>query len=90
MPPPDEAAMHQPTGAPRHAAPFTKFASITFQNAGSEEPIFVLRGQDKAAPATVRAWAAIADALGAPPEKVAEARAIADAMEAWPFKKVPD
>lgn len=59
--------------------------------AASNEPVFVLRAQDKLAPALVRQWASKAEVFGqCPPEKIAEARALADAMEAWPARKYPD
>lgn len=54
------------------------------------EPFFVLRGQDMTSPRFVRAWAAAAESLGCPPEKVAEARQVANAMDDWPKKKRPD
>jgi hypothetical protein len=55
-----------------------------------DEPVFLLRAQDRAAANTVRAWAALVEALGGPPEVVANARRQADLMDAWPVKKVPD
>jgi hypothetical protein len=54
------------------------------------EPTFTLRAQDILAPAIVRAWCEMAVLIGAPPEKVREARAIALAMERWRYRKVPD
>ena len=54
------------------------------------EPIFVLRAQDKLAPALVRMWAQLADLHECPSEKVIEAMANADAMENWPIRKFPD
>ena len=56
----------------------------------ADEPVFLLRGQDKVAPMVVRLWAQLADACGADPETVASARRQADAMAAWPVKKLPD
>ena len=48
--------------------------------ARAEEPLFVLRAKDPLAPAVVRTWANNAEATGAhEPEKIAEARALADA-----------
>lgn len=76
-----------PTGdAP---APYTKRASTCYLKADDAEPIFVLRGQDLLAPAHVRDWAEHAELRGVDPEKVADARACAAAMEAWPTRKVP-
>lgn len=54
------------------------------------EPIFVLRGQDLLAPLLVREWASLAELRGCAPEKVAEARECAAAMERWPTRKYPD
>ncbi len=63
------------------------------EKAGDDEPIFVLRSTDKLAPRVVRHWAWHAEAVGAPAEKVAEARGLADLMEAWQrenYSKFPD
>ena len=54
------------------------------------EPFFVLRGQDKLAPALVRAWAALAEEHGVSPDKVAEALGCAQAMADWETRKFPD
>lgn len=56
----------------------------------AEEPVFLLRAQDRAAAPAVRAWATVAQALGADPQVVANALSHADLMEAWPVKKIPD
>lgn len=56
-----------------------------------DEPLFVMRAQDLAAPDAVELWAQTAEGLGAPENKVAHARLHADAMRAWGgAKKVPD
>mgnify|MGYP001564185867 FL=1 len=59
-----------------------------------DEPVFVLRAQDRCAAATVRQWAAAAQHVGAPREKVVQALDDADAMDAWREAhgggKVPD
>lgn len=54
------------------------------------EPYFVLRAQDSTAATLVRIWAARAEEEGCNPGKVAEARELAKAMEAWPQRKLPD
>jgi hypothetical protein len=54
-----------------------------YMNAAPDEPMFVLLGRDKMAPALVREWAAKREAAGETAEKVAEARACAVAMERW-------
>lgn len=48
-----------------------------------EEPVFVIRGQDPAAPGAVEAWATLAEYQGASSEIVASARKHAEAMRAW-------
>jgi hypothetical protein len=55
-----------------------------------EEPIFVLRAQDKLAPHLVYMWAKLAKEHGCPLEKVKEAEDCAEAMFAWPNRKYPD
>lgn len=51
--------------------------------AAEDEPIFTLRAQDPDAPYCVRVWASFAARNGTRPEKVEEARQLADRMEAW-------
>lgn len=48
-----------------------------------DEPLFILRAQDRCAPFAVRAWAERARGAGAAAEKVAEAMEVAQAMETW-------
>jgi hypothetical protein len=55
-----------------------------------DEPVFLLRGQDKAASAVVRFYADVAEGEKADPALVASARAHADKMDAWPIKKLAD
>lgn len=55
-----------------------------------DEPVFLLRGQDRHAAETVRHWANQAEAYGADKDIVRVARAHADLMDAWPKKKRPD
>lgn len=55
-----------------------------------EEPLFLLRGQDKCAALAVRCWAVLAAAFGADPQTVASAHRQADLMEAWEPQKLPD
>lgn len=49
----------------------------------ADEPVFLLRGQDKAAPAAVRAYANALEALGGDPVLVLLSHQQADAMELW-------
>lgn len=57
------------------------------------EPLFTLRAQDRLAPEIVRAWIDRAGEAGVAAEKLAEAAALADLMEAWQEEnehKIPD
>lgn len=58
--------------------------------AADDEPVFILRGQDMIAADAVDWWANHASLLGAHPDKVREARDIAEEMRAWPKQKLPD
>ena len=60
-----------------------------YDRAGMDEPIFVLRAQDRLAAGVVRQWADAAELGGTKPEIVAEARSVANEMDAWPFHKHP-
>lgn len=62
----------------------------TVRRIPADEPVFLLRAQDQFASVAVRHWADQVEAGGGSPEIVAEARAHADKMDAWPTKKVPD
>ena len=61
-----------------------------FNKAAPDEPLFILRAQDRTAPGLVIQWANRARKLGASEAKVGEALLIAKAMEAWPNRKDPD
>jgi hypothetical protein len=54
------------------------------------EPFFIVCGQDKLAPATVRFWANEAEKIGTGDAKVANARACATAMMQHRPIKMPD
>ena len=57
------------------------------------EPVFLIRGQDKAGPMTVQVWATLAEAFGADRNIVATARRQAKQMLRWQLdkgSKVPD
>lgn len=61
--------------------------------AADDEPVFVLRAQDRLAPRVIRYWASRATVAGVPAGKVNEAYALAAQMEAWQAThtaKVPD
>lgn len=68
----------------------TKHTSKALENAADDEPIFVLRASDELAEHAVRHWAAKAAVAGVPGTKVKDALDVADAMRAWPTKKLPD
>lgn len=51
--------------------------------ADEDEPVFVLRAHDRAAPGAVRDWAGRALKMGGSPEKAASAMDVALEMEAW-------
>jgi hypothetical protein len=57
-----------------------------YENADPDEPMFVLLGRDPMAGYLVRKWAWMREVEGEPPLKVAEARACADALDAWAKK----
>jgi hypothetical protein len=56
----------------------------------NDEPVFLLRGQDRHASATVRYWAALVESDGGKSDIVIVAREHADKMDSWPKKKLPD
>jgi hypothetical protein len=52
--------------------------------AAPDEPIFVIRAKDKLSASMVRQWAEAAAMTGAhEPEKIQEARQLAEIMETW-------
>ncbi len=58
-----------------------------------DEPVFIIRGQDRSGPAVVMAWAKLAEDLGASMEIVEAARRQAREMMAWQAdhgSKIPD
>jgi len=54
------------------------------------EPVFLLRAQDKVAARTVRAWANYNLDAGGDPQLSKMAREHADLMDQWPVKKLAD
>ena len=58
--------------------------------AADEEPVFILRGQDRLSAPLVDMWADHAELHGCAPEKVEGARKLARAMRAWQPQKWPD
>jgi hypothetical protein len=55
-----------------------------------DEPVFLIRGQDKVSASAVRAWAMLNEAAGGDPRATKAAVAHADLMDAWPKKKLAD
>jgi hypothetical protein len=62
----------------------------TWNKIPDDEPIFILRAQDKLAPALIYAWAHLAIDHGASADKYAEATLLANQMNQWPKRKWPD
>lgn len=67
----------------------TKLNSSCLSKAADDEPIFVLRAQDRLAPKIVRAWAATARLHGISDDKYKKAMQTAFEMEQWPNRKFP-
>jgi hypothetical protein len=55
-----------------------------------DEPVFLIRGQDRVGATAVRLYAALAEEAGADPELVQRCRDWADRMAEWPKHKTPD
>lgn len=55
-----------------------------------DEPFFILRGSDRLAPKAIDEWVRAARAAKVPHDKVMEAMMCAEAMRAYPGRKVPD
>ena len=66
------------------------FPTSCINKAKDNEPIFVLRAQDKLASSLVRMWAELAELHGCDKDKVDEAYSLAEMMDAWPERKFPD
>lgn len=63
----------------------------TWNKSDVNEPVFILRGQDLLAPATIRCWAAMARTHGVPGRKIQDALRLANEMESWHGdRKIPD
>jgi len=64
--------------------------SSCFNKAQAEEPIFILRAQDQFAAQLVRLWAKTLRDNAGPEDKVISALTLANDMDQWPVKKIPD
>ena len=62
-------------------------ARIASGDMPADEPLFVLRGQDRDAADTVHFWASRANSHGTPLAKCDEAIELAAQMDAWPVKQ---
>ncbi len=60
------------------------------QNLPPNEPVFILRGQDQLASATITHWCALHHAYGGDLDKRNGAALAASELLAWPYKKLPD
>lgn len=58
--------------------------------AADDEPLFILRAQDRTAPILVRQWAKMLRERDPKNPKIKEAEALADSMVRWPTRKLPD
>ena len=56
----------------------------------ADEPVFLIRAQDKVGSATVRMWAELNDLMGGDPAMSNSARVHAAHMENWTKKKLAD
>lgn len=65
-------------------------ALVQVKSLPANAPTFIVLPQDVLAGPTARAWAALAYAAGVSPAQVESALQQADALDAWPDKKLPD
>ena len=66
-----------------------KYGDVDIPGIPDDEPVFILRGQDKCTPQVVRQYAESAQRSGSPTEHHASARRQADAIDEWQ-KENPD
>ena len=62
----------------------------TWNRIPDDEPVFILRAQDEIAATVVRLWCVLASERGTPIDKLIEAEGLAESMEYWENRKVPD
>ncbi len=62
-----------------------KYGKVTIERGtiGDDEPVFLIRSRDRAAPAAIRAYAIAAERAGADEAMVAEVRAAAVVVAEW-------
>ena len=68
----------------------TKHTSQVLANCDDEEPIFVLAGRDRFGSMLVKIWAVICRQHGVSEEKCLDAERVADEMDKWQPKSLPD
>lgn len=61
----------------------SKYGKIDIEGIPDDEPIFILRAQDKAAPQTINQYAENAIRAGSPTEHAAAARRVSSTMREW-------
>ena len=77
----------------RHARPDYEHIQDSTGKIPADEPVFLVRGQDVCAPATLRAWADEAEKQGANQDIIDLVRSQAITMEEWQAEnhsKIPD
>jgi hypothetical protein len=67
-----------------------KYGHVTIPGIPDDEPVFILRAQDKFAEETVRYYGSAAAGHGQPMKWAKRVDAARDAIAAWPKKKIPD
>ena len=60
------------------------------ESTADDEPVFALVGRDRFAAMVVRIWATIARSHGVSEEKCRDAESVADAMDCYGPKRLPD
>ena len=73
-----------------HARPDYSRIQDPWNKIPQDEPVFIIRAQDKVGAAAVRAWAELNNNVGGDLEATRLAYEQADRMDAWPVKKTCD
>lgn len=74
----------------RHAGEDYQHIQDSKMNIPEDEPVFLLRAQDKCAWETVLHWANLVEEKGGDPKSAAKARRQAEKMREWEPQKLPD
>jgi hypothetical protein len=67
-----------------------KYGQVHVPGIPSDEPVFILRGQDAAAAGAILFYAVEAQRVGAAPNHVKDIFNSYEAVAAWGIKKIPD